>query len=64
MKNSRDFYLIFFFQFLEVKFSIHLNRHVFVMTCPENCCGMWLQKQGTRLSRKSDGALERKCVSA
>ena len=30
MKNSRDFYLNSF-QFLEVKFSIYLNRHVFVM---------------------------------
>ena len=30
MKNSRDFYLKSF-SFLEVKFSIYLNRHVFVM---------------------------------
>ena len=33
MKNIRVFYLIFF-QFLEVKFSIYLNRRVFVM--PKN----------------------------
>ena len=30
MKNIRIFYLIFF-PFLVVKFSIYLNRHVFVM---------------------------------
>ena len=30
MKLSEFFYLIFF-QFLEEKFSIYLNRHVFVM---------------------------------
>ena len=31
MKHIRDFHLIFFFQFLEVKFTIYLNRRVFVM---------------------------------
>ena len=32
MKNIRIFYLIFFFfLFLVVKFSVYLNRHVFVM---------------------------------
>ena len=33
MKNVRVFYLISF-QFLEVKFSIYLNRRVFVMIGP------------------------------
>ena len=34
MKDIRVFYLIFFFfiQFLEMKFSIYLNRHVFVLS--------------------------------
>ena len=31
MKNIRFFYLIFFFNFLVVRFSVFLNRHVFVM---------------------------------
>ena len=31
MKNTRIFYLFFFFPFLLVKFSIYLNGHVFVM---------------------------------
>ena len=35
MKNIRDF-LSENFQFLEVKFSIYLNRRVFVMVCPGN----------------------------
>ena len=29
MKNIRIFYLILFFHFLVVKFSVYLNRHVF-----------------------------------
>ena len=32
MKTIGDFYLEIF-SFLEVKFSIYLNRHVFVMQC-------------------------------
>ena len=32
MKNIRVF-TCKYFQFLEVNFSIYLNRHVFVMTC-------------------------------
>ena len=35
MKNMRVF-LSEKFQFLEVKFSLYLNRHVFVMNKPEN----------------------------
>ena len=35
MKNIRDF-LSENFQFLEEKFSIYLNRRVFVMVCPGN----------------------------
>ena len=35
MKNIRFFYLNFF-HFLVVKFSVHLNRHVFVMEAPNN----------------------------
>ena len=31
MKNIRLFFLSENFQFLEVKFSMYLNRHVFVM---------------------------------
>ena len=32
MKSIKFFFLLFdYFQFLEVKFSIYLNRHVFVM---------------------------------
>ena len=31
MKNIRVFFLSENFQFLEMKFSIYLNRHVFVM---------------------------------
>ena len=31
MKNIIFFYLIFFFHFLVVKFSVYLNRRVFVM---------------------------------
>ena len=31
------FYLIFFFQFLEMKFSVYLNRRVFVMTSGRPC---------------------------
>ena len=31
MKKYQSFYLIFFFSVLEVKFSIYLNRRVFVM---------------------------------
>ena len=34
MKNIRVF-LSDFFQFLEVKFSIYLNRRVFVMIAPD-----------------------------
>ena len=36
MKNIEKIYLIFFFHFLVVKFSIYLNRHVFVMEIPIN----------------------------
>ena len=31
MKNIRIFYLIFFFHFVMVKFSVYLNRRVVVM---------------------------------
>ena len=47
MKNIRVFFLSENVQFLEVKFSIYLNRRVFVMNCnpfrvayaifPQNC---------------------------
>ena len=36
MKNIRVF-LSEIFQFLEVKFSIYLNRHVFVMSAAHFC---------------------------
>ena len=32
-EKYQSFYLNFIFQFLEVKFSIYLNRRVFVMNC-------------------------------
>ena len=32
-----EFFIWFFFQFLEVKFSVYLNRHVFLMK--NVCCG-------------------------
>ena len=35
MKNIRVFFLSENFQFLELKFSIYLNRRVFVMTSPQ-----------------------------
>ena len=37
MKNIRIFYLKFF-NFLVEKFSIYLNRHVFVMSWPATQC--------------------------
>ena len=43
MKNIRVFYLIFFFQFLEVNFSIYLNRRVSVM-CFVNMYDLQLEK--------------------
>ena len=36
MKNIRVFFLSENFQFLEVKFSLYLNRHVFVMVAIED----------------------------
>ena len=36
MKNIKVFYLKIF-RFLEVKFSVYLNRHVFVMSGPLPC---------------------------
>ena len=54
MKNIRVFYLIFF-QFLEVKFSIYLNRRVFVMCSKDSsiyniensCLSLYLSTFGT-----------------
>ena len=44
-RNMKNIYEVFFvfllsenFQFLEVKFSIYLNRRVFVMICFEYVC--------------------------
>ena len=38
MKNIRVFFLSENFQFFEVKFSIHLNRHIFVMHIQTGVC--------------------------
>ena len=45
MKNIRIF--ISFFHFLVVKFSVYLNRHVFVMTCSceMNLSNLWTSKE-------------------
>ena len=46
MKNISFFFFFLFFlpenvQFSEVKFSIYLNRHVFVMLCGFCGCLLW-----------------------
>ena len=51
MKNIRVF-LSEKFQFLEVKFSIHLNRHVFVMLEGTCCAGKQTRNHISCLSFK------------
>ena len=50
MKNIRIFYLIFFFFFfLVVKFSVYLNRRVFVMTFSLDLAHMYYSLGGMYL---------------
>ena len=53
MKNIRNFYLKIFI-FLVIKFSVYLNRHVFVMTLSPR-----IQNGQTKRNRNRSSALER-----
>ena len=45
MKNIR-FFILFFFFFFVVKFSVNLNRHVFVMLLAVLCVTLWIGRCG------------------